>query len=348
VTENRPVERGLGLDFPIRTARLDLRPHRADDLDDLVAFHSDPEVVRYIPWPVRNREQTRAALEVKMTQGVLSEPGQWLVLAIVLRETGRVVGEVLLKWADEHARQGELGFALNREHQGRGLAAEAAQAVLRLGFDDLGLHRITAVCIAENAASARLLRRLGMQQEAHLRDNVFFKGRWVDQLIFGLLVDEWRRGAAPARADAGSAADRAELDRLVETFFGAFTSEPGPAARMAELRRSFLPRAVIVRTCGAEPGVFGVDEFLTPREQLLTDGTLVGFREWPVSGRLEVFGDVAQWFGSYSKQGVQAGVRVDGRGMKSLQFVRTGSGWRISAAAWDDEREDSRVSESGP
>jgi RimJ/RimL family protein N-acetyltransferase len=163
-----------------------------DDLDDLLAFHSDPDVVRYVPWPVRDREQTRAALEVKLTQDAITEPGQWLVLAIELRETGTVIGEVLLKWASETSRQGELGYALHTGYHGRGLAAEAANAVLRLGFEDLGLHRICANVINGNAASVKLLTRLGMRQEGHLVENVLFKGEWSDELVFALLAREWR------------------------------------------------------------------------------------------------------------------------------------------------------------
>lgn len=188
-----PSGRVLSPAYPLRTARLDLRPHRRDDLDDLCAFHSDPDVVRYVPWPVRNREQTRIALDAKLTQGSITEPGQWLVLAIERRDTSTVIGEVLLKWASEVNRQGEIGFALHGAHHGQGFASEAARAVLGLGFSDLGLHRIIAVCVAANVDSARLLRRLGMQQEAHLRDNVFFKGEWVDQLVFALLDNEWER-----------------------------------------------------------------------------------------------------------------------------------------------------------
>jgi len=178
--------------YPIRTERLDLRPHRMDDLDDLLAFHSDPDVVRYVPWPVRDREQTRAALKVKLTQDALTEPGQWLVLAIELRETSTVIGEVLLKWASETSRQGELGYALHTGYHGRGLATEAANAVLRLGFEDLGLHRICANVINGNAASAKLLTRLGLRQEAHLVENVLFKGAWCDELVFALRAQEWR------------------------------------------------------------------------------------------------------------------------------------------------------------
>jgi RimJ/RimL family protein N-acetyltransferase len=187
---------GLRPAYPLRTERLDLRPHRMDDLDDLYAFHSRPEVVRYTPWPVRDREQTRVALEAKLTQDALTEPGQWLVLAIELRETGTVIGEVLLKWAGDTDRQGEIGFALHTDYQGKGLAFEAAHEVLRLGFEELGLHRICAVLDDRNTASAGLLERLGMHREAHLIHCVFFKGEWANEYIYALREDDWRAGQA--------------------------------------------------------------------------------------------------------------------------------------------------------
>jgi hypothetical protein len=138
---------------------------------------------------------------------------------------------------------------------------------------------------------------------------------------------------------ADEATDRATIERMVDAFFGAFVSGPGCAERMDLLRGLLLPRAVIVRTCGPEPAVMGVEEFIAPREALLTGGSLTDFREWPVGGRVEVFGDVAHWFGSYAKAGTQEGEPFTGRGMKTIQLVRTGDGWRISAAAWDDERD---------
>jgi hypothetical protein len=134
-------------------------------------------------------------------------------------------------------------------------------------------------------------------------------------------------------------ADTAEIEGIVRVFFAAFTSGPEAATRLDQLRTLFLPEAVVVRTCGLEPGVYGVEEFIAPREALLSGGTLVDFREWQVSGRTDLFGDIAHWFGSYAKSGVQAGTPFRGQGMKSMQFVRTTEGWRISAAAWDDERE---------
>ena len=133
--------------------------------------------------------------------------------------------------------------------------------------------------------------------------------------------------------------DRAAIAEVVKTFFAAFTSGPGVEARIEALRAAFLPEAVVVRTCGGVPVVYDVDGFLRPRAALLTDGTLVGFSEWELQGRTDVFGDVAQHFCSYAKEGVQDGVPFTGRGMKTLQLVRMPTGWRISGAAWDDERE---------
>jgi len=135
------------------------------------------------------------------------------------------------------------------------------------------------------------------------------------------------------------AADRAAIGAMVGTFFAAFTSGPDVAARLDALRAAFLPQALIVRTCGGEPTVYGVDDFIAPRQALLSGGALVDFAEWELSGHTEVFGDIAHHFCSYAKSGVQDGTPFTGRGMKTLQFVRTAAGWRISAAAWDDERD---------
>jgi hypothetical protein len=137
--------------------------------------------------------------------------------------------------------------------------------------------------------------------------------------------------------------DRAAIREAVDGFFGAFVSGAGCSERMNGLRGLLLPGAVVVRTGGQEPAVMTVEEFIAPRESLLTDGHLADFREWPVSGRIDVFGDVAHWFGSYAKQGSQDGEPFTGRGMKSIQLIRTAEGWRISAAAWDDERDGLRV-----
>ena len=136
-----------------------------------------------------------------------------------------------------------------------------------------------------------------------------------------------------------AASDHEAIDEIVRTFFAAFASGSDLDIRLDCLRSLFLPEAVIVRTGGGDLAVYGVESFIAPRRELLTGGTLVDFREWELSGHTEVFGDIAHHFCSYAKSWVQDGVPVTGRGMKTLQLVRTPAGWRISAAAWDDERD---------
>lgn len=141
-----------------------------------------------------------------------------------------------------------------------------------------------------------------------------------------------------AAGDPDRQSDHGQIQSVVDTFFAAFATGPDLAERMSALRDLFVPQALVTSTCGREPTVMDVDAFIEPRHALLGGGGLTEFSEWPTEGRIDVFGDIAHWFGSYAKTGVQDGSVVEGRGMKSIQLVRTAAGWRITAAAWDDER----------
>jgi RimJ/RimL family protein N-acetyltransferase len=179
----------------IETARLILRPFDPDDFDDLYAYQSRPDVARYLHWEARDRAQAQRALEEQCGETILDAEGKWLTFAVVWREVHRVVGEIGLKWLSEEHRQGETGFVFNPDYQGRGLATEAAEAMLALGFGSLGWHRIIGSCDARNHASARLMERIGMRQEAHFVHREFIKGEWTDELVFAILDQEWERAA---------------------------------------------------------------------------------------------------------------------------------------------------------
>jgi hypothetical protein len=125
----------------------------------------------------------------------------------------------------------------------------------------------------------------------------------------------------------------AEIDELVTAFFAAFASGPGCAERLDELPRLFLPKAIITNP----PRIYDVDSFIAPRRALLLGDALRDFREWEVTGRTELAGDVAHRLSAYAKSWTQDGRRQTGRGTKSLQLVRTAEGWRIAALAWSDE-----------
>ncbi|MGW6307132.1 DUF4440 domain-containing protein [Streptomyces niveus] len=129
---------------------------------------------------------------------------------------------------------------------------------------------------------------------------------------------------------------QSEIDVVTAEFFGAFDNRGGKAADVARIRRLVLPDGVIVKT-GPEFTVYTVDEFIEPRERLLTDGRLVEFSEWETSARTEIAGDIASRFGAYRKSGILDGEPFGGGGTKTIQFVRTPEGWRIAAFAWYDQ-----------
>ena len=178
-------------ELPIRTERLLLRPYTEDDLDDVYDIQSRPEVARYLYWGARDREQAREALRQKIAASALREEGENLTLAVELPGTGKVIGDVLLIWVSREHRQGEIGYIFHPDHGGHGYATEAAEVMLRLGFEGLGLHRVIGRLDGRNTASARVLERLGMRREAHFVQNEVVKGEWTDELVYAMLADEW-------------------------------------------------------------------------------------------------------------------------------------------------------------
>jgi RimJ/RimL family protein N-acetyltransferase len=179
-------------DYPIRTERLLLRPYTVDDLDALYDIQTRPDVVRYLYWGVRDRDEVRHSLAQKIKASLLTDEGDNLTLAVVLPETGVLVGDVLLAWTSREHRQGEIGYIVHPDHSGRGYATEATVEMLRLGFEGLGLHRIVGRLDARNTASSRVLERLGMRREAHFVENELVKGEWADEAVYAMLEDEWR------------------------------------------------------------------------------------------------------------------------------------------------------------
>jgi RimJ/RimL family protein N-acetyltransferase len=147
--------------YPLRTPRLVLRPYSATDFEDLYAIHSRPDVTRYLYWEPRDTAQVREVLDRKIGESTLNDEGQRLSLAVAWPQVDRVVGEASLTWLSREHRQGEIGFVFHPDFHGKGFATDAAEAVLWLGFANLGLHRIIGCLDARNTGSARVLGEAG-------------------------------------------------------------------------------------------------------------------------------------------------------------------------------------------
>ncbi|HEX6452883.1 MAG TPA: GNAT family N-acetyltransferase [Trebonia sp.] len=185
--------------YPVETSRLLLRPiDPSGDIEALHAYQSLPEVCRYIPYEPRTREDVAQRLaDPGKVRSTLTEPGQAVNLAVEIKATGLVVGDVMLFWRDES--NAEIGYVIHPDHQGKGIATEASAALLGLAFAEhgLGVHRVVARIDQRNPASAAVLTKLGMRQEAILVENEWFKGEWSTEVDFAILDREWHSAVSP-------------------------------------------------------------------------------------------------------------------------------------------------------
>lgn len=176
-----------------RTPRLVARAMRDSDVDAFVAYRADPDVARYQSWQDYTVEQGRA-LVAEMEGLRPGRPGEWYQLALEDAD-GELVGDLAARVDEDEPRLMEVGFTLAPAHQGQGYATEALRGLLGHAFETWSIHRVIAVTDALNAPAAALLARVGMRQEAHFRENVFFKGAWGSELVFAMLASEWAAGA---------------------------------------------------------------------------------------------------------------------------------------------------------
>jgi RimJ/RimL family protein N-acetyltransferase len=181
----------VDLPLPIETSRLRLRPLASEDFAAVHAIFSREDVNRWLYHAAQSEAEVRDMLERKIAWP--RERG--VTLAVELRASGELVGQSGLTVGPPEHRQGEIGFVFHPDHHGRGYATEAAEAVLGLAFEHYGLHRVCGRLEARNAASARVLERLGMRREAHLIENEWVKGAWESEVVYALLDREWREEA---------------------------------------------------------------------------------------------------------------------------------------------------------
>jgi len=178
------------LNLPLRTQRLVLRRFEAGDLDAFYAYHSLPETARFLPGEAKSYTKSMESVG-KYANFVFEKEGDWICLAIEAADSPGLLGEVVLKWLPG-CGQAEIGWSLAPEARGRGIASEAAAALLKLGFEELGFHRIDAKLDALNTASAALCERLGMRLESTQVDKWHYKGQWATEVVYAILADEWK------------------------------------------------------------------------------------------------------------------------------------------------------------
>ncbi|MGA9769518.1 MAG: GNAT family N-acetyltransferase [Blastocatellia bacterium] len=158
--------------LPVFTERLILRRLHEKDIHALIAYRSDREVARYQNWTEITETEARALVKAKR-RTPFALPGVWVQIAIALRETDALVGDIGV-WVNTDGQSAEIGFTLSAGYQGKGFATEAVRKVIELLFDETAVKLVEAITDTRNRASIALLERLGMKLEK--TEEAWFKG----------------------------------------------------------------------------------------------------------------------------------------------------------------------------
>ncbi|MCP4538471.1 MAG: GNAT family N-acetyltransferase [Chloroflexi bacterium] len=177
------------MSLPIITERLILRSYTYDDIPDIIEFVSHPSVARATPEIGTTESEVGKYIDLQNSYQPF-EQDKCFDLAIERKQAVQVIG--LLSLVRKEHEQGAIGWALGIDYRGQGYGTEAARALMTFGFDSLGLHRIYATTSSQNIGSWRVMERLRMKREGHLREAELGDGEWLDTLIYGILADEWQ------------------------------------------------------------------------------------------------------------------------------------------------------------
>ncbi len=171
------------------TERLTLRQMLVLDTQDMYEYASRNDVTKYLTWyPHADKTYTKEYLQYL---GGRYAAGMFYDWAIVYEPDCKMVGTCGFTSFNCASDSGEVGYVLNPEYWGKGIAGEALERVLRFGFEELNLHRIEAKFIKENERSRRLMERVGMTFEGYLREGMLVKGNYVTVGICSILASEW-------------------------------------------------------------------------------------------------------------------------------------------------------------
>lgn len=177
----------------LETARTTLRPLTTGDHDIILRCGSDPAIIKYMIWGPYDADKTARFLE-KCEEDWAVEPTMNYEFAVVLKETGTAIGCCWLH-LEVNRRCGELGWVLHSDYWGQGIMSEVAGVLLRFGFEDLKLHRLSAYCFADNQGSYKIMEKYKMRREGHyIKSDLlrFTEGEtWVDIYQYAILDEEY-------------------------------------------------------------------------------------------------------------------------------------------------------------
>jgi len=181
----------MDLSLELKTKRLILRPVNINDAESIFSYRSDAITNQYQGWIPKTIDD--AQIFISKVSEKINKYDTWFQFAIVLSETGELIGDVGIHFLDEENYQAELGCTLAKSQHRKGIASEALRVSIDYLFEDLNKHRISCSIDPQNIASIKMLEKLGFRKEAHFKQSIFVDGEWFDDVVYALLKSEWAK-----------------------------------------------------------------------------------------------------------------------------------------------------------
>jgi RimJ/RimL family protein N-acetyltransferase len=174
----------------LQSQRITLRDFRPADFDALWEYESRPETHRF-ERGVPTEEDTRAKFARTLALAQESRREHYR-MAMTIRPEDVARGHVSLQLNFVEIREWEIGWAVHYGYWGNGYASEAARTMLAFAFGELNAHRVVAFCNANNAASVRVMEKIGMRRDGLLRETRWWNGAWADEYVYAMLERDWK------------------------------------------------------------------------------------------------------------------------------------------------------------
>jgi RimJ/RimL family protein N-acetyltransferase len=180
------------LNLVIETARLKLRPFVEADVDAIAPIVSRPEFPQHMSWTAHTDRSETLEFVTSQIAAIRENTGCAWAIVVDHRAVGCVAFDSI-RWQLRALRvdRTELGYWLAPAHWGKGFMTEAATAVVRFGFETIGLHKVTTRCFGENHASRRVIEKVGFRFVGRAEDDIWRDGRWHTHLLYELTAPEW-------------------------------------------------------------------------------------------------------------------------------------------------------------
>ena len=173
----------------IESERLLLRPVQPQDAEKILVYRSDSEINKYQGWVPNSKEDVINFISKNARS--FDEESSWFQFVLIKKDDKELIGDVGVHFMEKDSKEVELGCTINKDYHKKGYAKEALEEMITTLFTKYNKRRITGSVDPRNTSSLGLMKSLNFTQEAHFRKSLFFKGEWVDDVVFALLKEDW-------------------------------------------------------------------------------------------------------------------------------------------------------------